>query len=95
MNMIGHQHAGVYDAAIALWMMLDPIKVGDTVACVAKYIAPVITPTITWYKAPSNSTLGLRHYLLVSPGTPIKSITHASPKSVASAKIRKIRNDRI
>jgi hypothetical protein len=44
MNVIGHQQVGVHDAAIALSVMLDPIKVGDSVASIAKNITSVITP---------------------------------------------------
>jgi hypothetical protein len=44
MNVIGHQHVGVHDAAIALSVMLDPIKVGHAVAFVAENITSVITP---------------------------------------------------
>jgi hypothetical protein len=42
MDVIGHQHIGVHDAAIALSVMLDPIEVGHAVALVAKNIASVI-----------------------------------------------------
>ena len=44
MNMIGHQHVGVHDAAIALSVMLDPVEVGHAVALVAKNITSVISP---------------------------------------------------
>jgi hypothetical protein len=43
-NVIGHQHVGVHDTALALSVMLDPIKVGDSVASIAKNITSVITP---------------------------------------------------
>jgi len=44
MNVIGHQHVGLHDAAIAISIMLDPIKVGHAVASVAKNITSVISP---------------------------------------------------
>ena len=40
MNVVGHQHVGVHDGAIALSVMLDSIKV----ASVAKNVTPVISP---------------------------------------------------
>jgi hypothetical protein len=46
MNVIRHQHVGVNYAAITLSIMLDAFEVGDAVACVAKNIAPVITPGV-------------------------------------------------
>jgi hypothetical protein len=44
MDVIGHQHVGVHDAAIAVSVMLDPIKVDHALASVAKNIASVISP---------------------------------------------------
>jgi len=52
MNVIGHQHVGLHDAAIAISIMLDPIKVGHAVASVAKNITSVIARTMRWYEAP-------------------------------------------
>ena len=43
-NVIGHQHVEVHDAAVALSLMLDRMEVGDAVALVAKDIASVISP---------------------------------------------------
>jgi hypothetical protein len=39
---IRHQHVGVHDVAIALSVMLDPLKLGNALALVAKNIALVI-----------------------------------------------------
>jgi hypothetical protein len=36
MNVIGHQHAGVHHAAMALSVMLDPLEINDSLAFVAK-----------------------------------------------------------
>ena len=44
MDVIGHQYVGLHDAAIALSVMLDPIKVGHAGALVAKNITSVISP---------------------------------------------------
>ena len=42
--MIGHQHVGVHDAAIAISIILDAFEVDDSVAFVAKNITSVISP---------------------------------------------------
>ena len=76
MNVIGHQHVGVHYASIAISIVLNPFKVGHAVASVAKILRSVISPHDDTKPFKFDSRLA-RHHLLLSLGTPDKSITHA------------------